>query len=160
MTGLGSAVVITCSTRAAAGHYPDRSGPIVVDSLRGWGFAVDDAVVVADGPAVEAALRAAISSDAVLVVTTGGTGLTPTDGTPEATQRVVDRLIPGIAEAVRAAGMDSGVSSAILSRGISGVAGRTLVVNLPGSMGGVSSGLAVLEPIIEHALSQIQGGDH
>ena len=156
----GSAAVITCSTRAAAGHYPDRSGPIVVDSLRGWGFAVDDAVVVADGPAVEAALRAAISSDAVLVVTTGGTGLTPTDGTPEATQRVVDRLIPGIAEAVRAAGMDSGVSSAILSRGISGVAGRTLVVNLPGSMGGVSSGLAVLEPIIEHALSQIQGGDH
>jgi molybdenum cofactor synthesis domain-containing protein len=160
MTELGSAVVITCSTRAAAGDYPDRSGPIVVDALRGWGFEVGDVVVVADGPGVEAALRQAVSGDAVLVVTTGGTGLTPTDGTPEATELVVDRLIPGIAEAIRYAGMDSGVLTAILSRGISGVAGHALVVNLPGSMGGVSSGLAVLEPIIEHALSQIQGGDH
>jgi molybdenum cofactor synthesis domain-containing protein len=160
MTELGSAVVITCSTRAAAGDYPDRSGPIVVDALRGWGFEVGDVVVVADGPGVEAALRQAVSGDAVLVVTTGGTGLTPTDGTPEATELVVDRLIPGIAEAIRYAGMDSGVLTAILSRGISGVAGHVLVVNLPGSMGGVSSGLAVLEPIIEHALSQIQGGDH
>ena len=119
-----------------------------------------DAVVVADGPDVEAALRTAISGDAVLVVTTGGTGLTPTDGTPEATQQVVDRLIPGIAEAIRSAGVDAGVSSAMLSRGICGVAGSTMVVNLPGSMGGVSSGLAVLEPVVKHAVSQIQGGDH
>jgi len=131
-----------------------------VDAMRRWGFEVGDAVVVADGPDVEAALRAAISSSAVLVVTTGGTGLTPTDGTPEATQRVVDRLVPGIAEAIRAAGVDAGVSSAMLSRGISGVAGRTLVVNLPGSMGGVSNGLAVLEPVVAHALLQIKGGDH
>jgi len=153
-------VVITCSTRAAAGVYPDRSGPIIVDALRGWGFEVGDAVVVADGPDVEAALRGAVSGDAVLVVTTGGTGLTPTDGTPEATQRVVDRLVPGISEAIRAAGVDAGVSSAMLSRGISGVAGKALVVNLPGSMGGVSNGLAVLEPVVAHALLQIQGGDH
>ncbi len=153
-------MVITCSTRAAAGVYPDRSGPIIVDALRGWGFEVGDAVLVADGPGVEAALRAAIASDAVLVVTTGGTGLTPTDGTPEATQRVVDRLVPGISEAIRAAGVDAGVSSAMLSRGISGVAGKALVVNLPGSMGGVSNGLAVLEPVVAHALQQIQGGDH
>lgn len=159
MTG-ESAVVITCSTRAAGGAYPDRSGPIIVDALRAWGFEVGDAVVVADGPDVEAALRAAISSNAVVVVTTGGTGLTPTDGTPEATQRVVDRLVPGIAEAIRGAGVQAGVSSAILSRGICGLAGRTLIVNLPGSMGGVSSGLEVLEPIISHALRQIQGGDH
>lgn len=131
-----------------------------MDAMRRWGFEVGDAVVVADGPDVEAALRAAISSSAVLVVTTGGTGLTPTDGTPEATQRVVDRLVPGIAEAIRAAGVDAGVSSAMLSRGISGVAGRTLVVNLPGSMGGVSNGLAVLEPVVAHALLQIKGGDH
>ncbi|MEP7193751.1 MAG: molybdenum cofactor synthesis domain-containing protein [Actinomycetota bacterium] len=160
MTGENRAVVITCSTRAAGGVYPDRSGPLIVDALRIWGFEVGDAVVVADGPDVEAALRSAILRDVVLVVTTGGTGLTPTDGTPEATLRVVDRLVPGIAEAIRSAGVDAGVSSAMLSRGISGVAGRTLVVNLPGSMGGVTNGLAVLEPVVAHAVSQIQGGDH
>ena len=160
MSDLGSAVVITCSTRAAGGVYPDRSGPIIVEALRRWGCVVGDAVVVADGPDVKAALRAAIAGDAVLVVTTGGTGLTPSDGTPEATQAVVDRLVPGIAEAIRTAGLDAGVSSAILSRGISGVAGRTLIVNLPGSTGGVSNGLAVLEPVVAHALQQIQGGDH
>jgi molybdopterin biosynthesis enzyme MoaB len=147
MSEENSAVVITCSTRAAGGVYPDRSGPIIVDALRGWGFEVGDAVVVADGPEVEAALRAAISNGAVLVVTTGGTG-------------VVDRLVPGVSEAIRATGVDAGVSSAMLSRGITGVAGRTLIVNLPGSMGGVSNGLAVLEPVVRHALLQIQGGDH
>ena len=160
MSAEGSAVVITCSTRAAGGVYPDRSGPIIVDALRSWGLQVADPVVVADGPDVEAALRAAVSSGAVLVVTTGGTGLNPTDVTPEATDRVVDRLVPGIAEAIRAAGLEAGVSSAMLSRGVSGVAGRALVVNLPGSMGGVSNGLAVLEPVVAHALLQIQGGDH
>ena len=155
-----SAVVITCSTRAADGVYPDRSGPIIVDVLRGWGFTVDEAVVVADGPDVEAALRAAISTGVVLVLTTGGTGLTPTDGTPEATRRVVDRMVPGIAEAIRTAGVQAGIPTAMLSRGVSGLAGRTLVVNLPGSIGGVTDGLAVLEPVVVHALSQIQGGDH
>jgi molybdenum cofactor synthesis domain-containing protein len=160
MTGEDSAVVITCSTRAAAGVYPDRSGPIIVEALRGWGLAVGDVVVVADGPDVEAALRAAISTGPALVVTTGGTGLTPTDRTPEATQRVVDRLVPGIAEAIRAAGTQAGIPSAMLSRGVSGLAGRTLVVNLPGSTGGVRDGLTVLESVVAHALSQIQGGDH
>jgi molybdenum cofactor synthesis domain-containing protein len=156
----GSAVVITCSTRAALGVYPDRSGPVIVDALRRWGLQVGEVVVVADGPDVEAVLRAAVSTGAVLVVTTGGTGLSPTDGTPEATLRVVDRLVPGIAEAIRSAGFRAGVPFAMLSRGVSGLAGRTLVVNLPGSTGGVRDGIAVLEPVVAHALSQIQGGDH
>ena len=155
-----TAVVITCSSRAAAGVYPDRTGPIIVEALRGWGLVVGEVVVVPDGPEVEEALREAVSTGATLVVTTGGTGLTPSDGTPEATRRVVDRLVPGIAETLRATGVQAGIPSAMLSRGVSGLAGRTLVVNLPGSPGAVRDGLAVLEPVVAHAFSQIQGGDH
>ena len=157
---MSTAVVITCSTRAASGVYPDRSGPVIVEALRSWGFEVGEPIVVADGPEVEQALGAAVAAGPDLVLTTGGTGLTPTDGTPEATLRVIDRSVPGIAEAIRAAGVAAGVPAAMLSRGTAGMAGATLVVNLPGSTGGVRDGLAVLEPVVAHAVSQMRGGDH
>jgi molybdenum cofactor synthesis domain-containing protein len=117
-------------------------------------------LVVPDGEAVEAVLREALADGYDVVVTTGGTGLTPTDLTPEMTRRVIDREVPGIAEALRAAGAAAGVPAAILSRGVAGVAGRTLIVNLPGSTGGVRDGMAVLGPVLAHAVAQINGGDH
>jgi molybdenum cofactor synthesis domain-containing protein len=154
------AVVITCSTRAASGVYTDRGGPLVVEALRRLGFEVEDPTVVPDGPTVDEALAAALSGEPALVVTTGGTGLSPTDGTPEATRRVLDREVPGIAEAIRGAGLAAGVPTAMLSRGLAGVANSTLVVNVPGSTGGVRDAMAVLEPVLLHALAQIRGGDH
>ena len=154
------AVVITSSTRAAAGVYPDRSGPVVVDRLSGWGFHVGGPIVVGDGDEFGLALREVLASEPDLVVTTGGTGLTPTDVTPEQTMPLLDRIVPGVAEGMRAAGVAKGVPTAMLSRGLVGIAGRSLVVNLPGSRGGVSDGLDVLEPILPHIFSQIPGGDH
>jgi molybdenum cofactor synthesis domain-containing protein len=155
------ALAVTVSNRAAAGIYPDRSGPVLVELLRSAGCAVvDGPLVIPDGDPVEAALRDGLAAGYDIVVTTGGTGLTPGDQTPEMTRRVLDREIPGIAEALRSAGAAAGVPSAILSRGVAGVAGRTLIVNLPGSTGGVRDGMAVLAPVLGHAVSQINGGDH
>ncbi|MDO5504124.1 MAG: molybdopterin-binding protein [Actinomycetia bacterium] len=158
--GLGRAVVITCSTRAAGGVYPDRGGPLLVEALRAWGFVCDDALVVPDGPRVEAALRDAVAIGATVVLTTGGTGLTPTDGTPEATRSVIDHEVPGIAEAIRADGLARGIPTAMLSRGVAGLAGHTLIINVPGSSGGVRDAIRVLEPVLPHAVSQVAGGDH
>lgn len=155
-----AAVVITCSTRAAQGVYEDRGGPMITAALRQWGFDTADPVVVADGEAVGRALVAALQSRPAVIITTGGTGLTPTDRTPEATAALIDQEVPGIAEALRAAGIAAGVPMAMLSRGIAGLARSTLVVNLPGSVGAVRDGLAVLEPVLPHVLSQIGGGDH
>ena len=155
-----TAVVITCSTRAAHGVYEDRGGPMITTALRQWGFDTADPVVVADGEAVGRALVAALQSRPAVIITTGGTGLTPTDRTPEATAALIDQEVPGIAEALRAAGIAAGVPMAMLSRGVAGLAGSTLVVNLPGSVGAVRDGLAVLEPVLPHVLSQIGGGDH
>ena len=154
------ALAVTVSNRAAAGIYEDRSGPVLARLLAEAGCTVDGPLVVPDGEPVEAALRDAVTAGYDVVVTTGGTGLTPGDLTPEMTRRVVDREIPGIAEALRAAGAAAGVPAAILSRGVAGVAGRTLVVNLPGSTGGVRDGMALLGLVLEHAVSQINGGDH
>ncbi len=154
------ALVITASDRAAAGEYPDRSGPILVAGLTEWGFSVPAAIVVPDGPQVGAQLRLAIASGVELVLTTGGTGLSPRDQTVAETAPLLQRLIPGIPQALRAFGQAQGVSTAILSGGLAGVAGQTLIINLPGSPGGCRDGLAVLAPVIAHAVAQIAGADH
>jgi len=154
------ALAITASNRAAAGVYPDTSGPVLADLLREAGCEVSGPLVVPDGEPVEAALRDAVAAGFDVVVTTGGTGLTPGDLTPEMTRRVIDREIPGIAEAIRAGGAAAGVPAAILSRGLAGLAGTTLVVNLPGSTGGVRDGMTVLSSVLSHAVDQARGGDH
>ena len=153
------AVVITASNRAAAGVYPDRSGPLIVSWLDERGFSVSTPVVVPDGEPVRLALAEAVSSGADLVVTTGGTGINPTDRTPEATRAVLDYEVPGLADVIRMSGWPR-VPGSVLSRGVAGVAGRTLIVNLPGSTGGVRDGLDVLGSVVEHALDQLRGGDH
>ena len=153
------AVVITASNRAAAGVYSDRSGPLIVSWLADRGFSVSSPIVVPDGEPVREALASAVSDGADLVLTTGGTGINPTDRTPEATRAVLDYEVPGLADAIRMSGWPR-VPGSVLSRGVAGVAGRTLIVNLPGSTGGVRDGLDVLGTVVEHALDQLRGGDH
>ena len=154
------ALAVTVSSRASAGVYADKSGPVLVELLRKAGCEVDGPIVIPDGAAVQAALHDAVLAGYDVVVTTGGTGLTPGDLTPEMTRLVVDREIPGIAEGIRAAGIAAGLPMAALSRGIAGLASATLIVNLPGSTGGVRDGMAVLGGLLEHAVDQVRGGDH
>jgi len=149
--------VVTVSTRAAAGVYEDRTGPVIAAALRELGCVVDEVVVVPDGAPVETALRDAVAAGVDAVVTTGGTGFTPTDRTPERTRAVLDLEIPGIAESLRARGVAQGVPTAVFSRGVVGVAGRTLVVNLPGSRGAVRDGLDVLLPLLVEAVRHLRG---
>lgn len=139
--------------------YPDRGGPLIAQWLRERGFDCPDPTVVSDGPDVGTALRAAVQDGADVVITTGGTGISPTDATPEQTRAVLDYEVPGLADAIRAAGAPQ-VPTAVLSRGLAGVARRTLVVNLAGSTGAVRDGLAVLDDVLDHALDQLRGGDH
>jgi molybdenum cofactor synthesis domain-containing protein len=154
------AVVVVASNRAAAGTYADTTGPLIVTALAELGFAVGDPVVCPDGEPVGEAIAAAVGAGARVVLTTGGTGLTPTDRTPEVTRPLLDREVPGLAEAIRAAGVAKGVPTAVLSRGLAGLAGACLVVNLPGSRGGVRDALEVLRPVLVHAVEQVVGSDH
>lgn len=153
------ALAVSVSNRASAGVYEDRSGPVLAELLGEAGCVVDEPMVIPDGEPVATTLQRAVERGYDLVVTSGGTGLTPTDSTPEMTRRLLDWEIPGLADAVRRAGSDA-VPTAILSRGVAGIAGRTLIVNLPGSTGGVRDGMAVLSPVLSHAVDQIRGGDH
>jgi molybdenum cofactor synthesis domain-containing protein len=155
-----TALVISVSTRAASGVYADTSGPVIASALADLGFAVGAPLVVADGDPVGTALREAVQAGHAVVVTTGGTGLNPNDHTPEQTRAVLDREVPQLAAAIARYGVDHGVPTAVLSRGVAGVAGRTVVVNLPGSSGGARDGMAVLGPVLRHAVSQVRGGDH
>lgn len=155
----GTARVLIASTRAADGTYEDRTGPLLVEWLRGRGLDDVEKRVVADGPDVGAALREAIDDGIDIVITSGGTGVSPTDVTPEQTAPVLTREMPGVLEAVRRRGAEKTATS-LLSRGLAGMAGNSFVVNLPGSRGGVKDGIAVLDPILDHLMDQRDGGGH
>lgn len=155
------AVVITCSTRAAAGERGDESGPAVVAALRASAFEVapEPILLPDDEDLIASTLAGLADAGARLIVTSGGTGLTPGDRTPAATLRVIDREIPGLAELLRASGMAS-TPMAALSRGVVGARGTTLIVNLPGSPRGAVESLQAVLPVLRHALEQLAGGDH
>jgi molybdenum cofactor synthesis domain-containing protein len=154
-----TAVAIVSSTRAANGTYADKTGPVIVEWLRAHGFETQDAVVVADGPDVGAALRLAIDAGASLVITTGGTGVGAGDVTAELTAALLTAELPGFSEELRRRG-SANTPFAILSRGTAGLAGRTFIVNLPGSTGGVRDGLQLLGEVVDHVLDQVEGGTH
>jgi molybdenum cofactor synthesis domain-containing protein len=153
------AFVVIASNRAAAGVYEDETGPVIVEALQGWGFDVAS-IVVPDGKPVKEAMLKALSRGARVILTSGGTGLTPTDKTPEMTRPLIDVPVPGLADAIRMRGIANGVPTAALSRGLAGISGNCLIVNLPGSKGGVKDGLAALDGVLMHAVEQIAGSDH
>jgi len=155
-----TAQVITVSTRGSQGLRADTSGEILLTALTELGIMCSPTVIIPDGPEVSTEILRAVKSGHSLVVTTGGTGISPTDRTPEFTRSVIDREVPGIAEAIRAFGRGNGIATAALSRGIAGQLDNSLVINVPGSPGGARDAAAVLGEIVIHALEQIVGSDH
>lgn len=154
-----SGLVVIASTRASSGVYEDRCGPVIAEWLTARDISTGAPVVVADGEPVGAALRSALDHGYDVIITSGGTGISPTDVTPQITAALLDYQVPGLADAIRRAGLPH-VPTSVLSRGVCGVAGRTLIVNLPGSLGGVKDGLGVLGDVLDHALDQLRGKDH
>lgn len=162
---MSTALVVVASTRAASGDYEDTTGPLLVDWLRSRGLDVPDAAVVADADVT--GYLDGVLGDAgrpTVVLTTGGTGISPTDTTVAAVRPHLTHELPGLVDAVRRRGVDNGVPTALLSGGVAGVTGttgRTFVMTLPGSRGGVKDGIAVLDPVLDHLLNQLEGhADH
>lgn len=156
---LGRALIVIVDDRVAHGEHEDTNGPLVTELLEEAGFIVDGTVTVhAEPVAIRNALNTAVIGGADLVITVGGTGVSPRDVTPDATQGVLDRPIPGIAEAIRSSGLAAGAVDAGISRGLVGVSGSTLVVNLAGSRAAVRDGMATLSALVPHVISELSGG--
>jgi molybdenum cofactor synthesis domain-containing protein len=157
---LRTAVVITASNRASAGVYADTSGEVLAAGLAKLGYELKDPIVIPDNISqIQAAIEMSLASNVDLIVTTGGTGVSPHDVTPEATAPLIKKLLPGISEAFRAFSRER-VPTTDLSRGLAGVTGSSLIINLPGSPGGVKDGLAIIERLAGHVHDQIAGLDH
>ncbi|WP_200329571.1 MULTISPECIES: molybdopterin-binding protein [unclassified Leucobacter] len=152
-----AARVIVASTSAAAGKASDTTGPLIAEWLREHGFTTGDPSVVADGDDVARAVRSALAEAPAVIVTTGGTGVSPSDRTPEAVEPLLEVQVPGLIEELRRRGVAT-LPAAVLTRGVAGFAGSSFIITLPGSAGGVRDGLAVLETTLEHVLAQRSGG--
>jgi cyclic pyranopterin phosphate synthase len=153
-----TAAVIVSSTAGAAGTREDTTGPAIADWLGAHGYGVDAVSLVADAD-IGAELARVVATAPAVILTTGGTGMSPTDRTPEATRAMLDRELPGVAEAIRARGL-AVTPTAALSRAVAGTVGDTVIVNLPGSPSGVRDGLAVLDGLLDHLVAQVAGGAH
>ena len=155
-----SELVITASNRASAGVYEDKSGKILVEGLENLGYQITESIIVPDNLAqISGAIKSGIEKKIDLIVTTGGTGVSPMDITPEATAPLIEKILPGFSEALRAYARDK-VPTTDLSRAIAGVTDKSLIVNLPGSPGGVKDGLVILERLASHIHDQVAGHDH